>query len=245
MSNWKKIVIDDEITNYSVSDEGEVRNDNNNTLLKLGLQQGYLHVGLSINKKIKRMRVHRLVAIAFIPNPDNKPYVNHKDGNRQNNKVSNLEWNTPSENAQHAVATGLRSKTRGRAVIQYSLAGKEMITFVSATEAARELNLQQSKITLCCLRQRLTTGDFQWRYADDPNKDDIQPIIDRKSYHPGKKVAQLDENENILNIYPSFSQAAAAVNGSGSAIANVCNGKNIHHKGFKWKIVDEIVQEDE
>lgn len=245
MSNWKKIIIDNEVTNYSVSDIGEVRNDLTNTLLKLGLQQGYLHVGLTINKKVKRMRVHRLVAIAFIPNLENKPYVNHIDGNRQNNKVSNLEWCTPSENAQHAVKTGLRKKTTGRAVIQYSLDGKEMLTFVSATEAARELNLQQSKITSCCKRDRITTGDFQWRYADDPNKDDVKPITDRKGYHKAKRVAQLDDNDNILNIYKSFSQAAKAVNGTGSAIANVCNGINIHHKGFKWKIVDDIVQEDD
>ena len=244
MSNWKKIFIDDIETIYSVSDEGEVRNDEKGTLLKLGLQQGYLHVGLSLGHgQMKRMRVHRLVAQAFIPNPENKPYVNHIDGNRQNNNVNNLEWNTPKENAQHAVETGLRKNTRGRAVIQYSLAGEEMLTFVSATEAARELGLQQSKITSCCLRDRQTTGNFQWRYADDPNKDDVKPIIN-SNYHPGKKVAQMDDDGNILNIYPSFKQAADAVKGSGSAIANVCNGINIHHKGFRWKIVDEIVQED-
>ena len=172
--------------------------------MSLSLQQGYLHVGLTINKKVKQMRVHRLVAEAFIPNPENKPYVNHIDGDRKNNHITNLEWVTPAENAQHAVEAGLRKKTRARPVIQYSLDGRELLTFSSATAAARELNLQQSKITSCCKRDRMTTGDFQWRYADDPNKD-VQPITDRRSYHPGKKVAQMDDEGNILNIYPSYS----------------------------------------
>ena len=243
MSEWKKIIIDNKETNYSVSDKGEVRNDVTTLPMKLGLQQGYLHVGLAIGGKVKRMRVHRLVAQAFIPNPENKPYVNHIDGNRQNNCVENLEWNTPSENAQHAVATGLRTKTRGRPVVQYSLDGREMMTFVSATEAARELGLQQSKITACCLRDRHTTGDFQWRYLDDPKKDDVKNY--QAPLYYSKKVAQLDDDNNILKIFPSFRSAAEAVGGSATAIANVCNGKNIHHKGFKWQIVDEIVQEDE
>jgi len=60
-----------------------------------------------IEGKQKRMRVHRLVAETFINNPMNKPYVNHKDGNRINNNVINLEWVTPSENTQHAVNIGL------------------------------------------------------------------------------------------------------------------------------------------
>lgn len=240
--NGEKIIVDGKETNYSVSKSGKVRNDETQTLLSLSLQQGYCHVTLAIDKKGRRFRVHRLVATAFIPNPDNKPYVNHIDGNRSNNNVENLEWCTPSENTQHAIRTGLRKKTRARPIIQYSLSGEEMLTFNSATEAARELNLQQSKITACCQRERLSTGDFQWRYADNPIKD-IKPLIDRGGYKPSKKVAQMDDEGNIIQIFPSYTQAATAVDGSFSAIAKVCNGQNIHHKGFRWKIVDDIVQE--
>ena len=84
---WEKIIINGEKTNYSVSQTGEVRNDKTNKILSQRIQQGYKHVGLTINGKGKSCRVHRLVAQAFIPNPENKPYVNHIDGNRSNNNI--------------------------------------------------------------------------------------------------------------------------------------------------------------
>jgi len=75
---------------------------------------GYYRVGLSSNSKVKSVHIHRLVCEAFISNPESKKCVNHKDGNKQNNFASNLEWCTYSENMLHAVAAGLRGKTRKR-----------------------------------------------------------------------------------------------------------------------------------
>ena len=114
---WKII---EEHPNYKVSNLGRVRSlgfiMNNGhfrkgKILKLhdNTTRGYLRVNL--NGKWKR--VHRLVAQAFIPNPNNKPQVNHKDGNKLNNKVENLEWCTPSENLKHSFDIGLRKKQFG------------------------------------------------------------------------------------------------------------------------------------
>lgn len=75
--------------------------------------QGY--VVITLNRKM--LRVHRLIATAFIPNPNNLPEVNHKDGNKQNNEISNLEWVTRSENVQHAYQTGLAKNPGGRSVL--------------------------------------------------------------------------------------------------------------------------------
>lgn len=237
---WKKIFIDGLETDYSVSTEGIVRKDTTNYILTQSTQQDYKFVTLNVSGKQKRMRVHRLVAEAFIENPDNKPYVNHLNGIRSDNNIANLEWVTPSENTQHAVATGLFQSGRAKAVIQYSLDGVEMATFESASEAARQTGGSQSKITMCCRRQRQTANDYQWRYLDD-----IQDVTKvEKKFITGKKVAQCDEDGNVLNIYPSFKAAAAAVDGTSSAISRVCSGMNIRHKGYKWKLVDDIVQED-
>lgn len=237
---WKKFIYEGQETDYSVSTEGEVRKDTTNYILSQSSQQDYKFVGLIINGKQKRMRVHRMVALTFIDNPDNKPYVNHINGNRSDNNVENLEWVTPSENTQHAVDTGLFKSGRARAVIQYNLNGEQMATFESASEAARQTGGSQSKITMCCRRQRDSANDYQWRYYDDIQ--DVQKI--EKKFITGKKVAQCDEEGNILKIYPSFKEAARAVNGTSSAISRVCSGTNIRHKGYKWKLVEEIVQED-
>ena len=237
---WKKYFYENKETCYSISDSGEVRKDTTGYILSQSTQQDYKFVTLLIDGKQKRMRVHRLVAETFIKNPKNKPYVNHINGKKDDNNVENLEWVTPSENTQHAVKTGLFQNKRKKAVVQYNLDGEKMMIFESATEAARQTGGSQSKITMCCRRQRETDNDYQWRYADDIQ--DVKKV--QKKFITGKKVAQCDEEGNILNIYSSFKEAARAVDGTSSAISRVCSGTNIRHKGYKWKLVDEIVQED-
>lgn len=86
---------------------------------------GYLRVNLHKGGKPHFFNVHRLVALAFIPNPDNKPMVNHKDGNKINNDVSNLEWCTALENSKHATATGLHN-VRGENNVTSKLTEKQV-----------------------------------------------------------------------------------------------------------------------
>lgn len=235
---WKKIIIGEKETNYSVSNEGYVRNDTNNRILTNSLQQGYHHVGLTIDGKLRRFRVHRLVAIAFIGNPLNKPYVNHINGERNDNRVENLEWSTPSENTQHAFDTGLAKPTVTRKVVCYSLDGEKIASYESITTAAKATGSQDEKITSCCQGYRDSHNKYQWRYAEDEvdRLDKIEP----KTY--AKKVAQIKDGE-IIAIYESYREAARAVKGTSSAISRVISGtkQTKTHKGFEWKLVDEIV----
>lgn len=239
---WKKIIDKGIITDYSVSNTGEVRKDTNNYMMKPYIQNGYAHITLQINKKPKRFNIHRLVAIAFIPNPENKPYVNHIDGNRSNNHVNNLEWVTAAENTQHAVRTGLMQPTREKAVIQFGLDGNKIFEYKSIAEAARMTNSSTSKITICCQRQREQHNGFQWRYKDDCCEK-LQPIKEYRTKR--KKVAQIDvQTGEVVAVYESLQAAARAVNGSHSAISNIINhkGQTKTHKGFGWEVVDDIVQ---
>jgi DNA-binding transcriptional regulator YiaG len=97
------------IGNYDVLEDGTVLNSKTGRILAHALnQKGYPGVSLHINGKEKYFRVHRLVALKFIPNPENKPCVNHIDRNRLNCHVSNLEWVTHKENVQHSVRNGGR-----------------------------------------------------------------------------------------------------------------------------------------
>ena len=96
---WKKVGN----CHYSVSSLGRVRNDSTNKIKALRVDKhGYVRVDIYENGKPIRERMHRLVANTFIPNPDNKPQVNHKNGNKMDNAVSNLEWATAKENMEHA-----------------------------------------------------------------------------------------------------------------------------------------------
>lgn len=108
---WK-----DYIYNYQVSNLGNFRNKVNNRLLKQRVSEtGYYVICISLGSRNnkKTIRVHKAIAEAFIPNPENKPQVNHIDGNKLNNCVNNLEWVTASENIQHAFDNGLNKPKRG------------------------------------------------------------------------------------------------------------------------------------
>lgn len=114
IEEWKEIK---GFEDYHISNLGRVKSFKIYTegkILSLNMtKQGYYHVILYANKVEKGMKVHRLVATAFIPNPESKPQVNHIDGNKANNIVSNLEWNTASENQFHALGLGLSTSIKG------------------------------------------------------------------------------------------------------------------------------------
>lgn len=101
MEVWKDI--DGFDGKYQVSSWGRVRSANG-ILKPYKNKKGYLKVGLMRNGKSNKKRVNRLVALAFIPNPNDYPVVDHIDGNKENNSVSNLRWITDEENRKHAVA---------------------------------------------------------------------------------------------------------------------------------------------
>lgn len=105
MEEWR--VVDGTDGKHEVSNLGRVRNAENKRILKTQEKHGYRRINLRIDGKSTNCSVHRLVAIAFIPNPGNKPEVNHKDGVHDNNRVENLEWVTEEENRRHAVENGL------------------------------------------------------------------------------------------------------------------------------------------
>lgn len=104
MELWKQISSN---PNYEISNTGKIRRKKSIKEHSVTDKKGYLTTDLYSNGVRKSVRVHRVVAEEFIPNPDNKPEVNHKDGNKHNNNVDNLEWVTKKENCEHAWKHGL------------------------------------------------------------------------------------------------------------------------------------------
>lgn len=123
----------------------------------------YLLVNLRREGKNKVYQVHRLVAEAFLENKDDLPIVNHKDGNKSNNNVNNLEWCTYSHNNKHALENNLR-KPRGRNIIQLTLDNKIINEFISVSEAARITSINRGNISHCLNGRNDTAGGYLWRY---------------------------------------------------------------------------------
>ena len=157
---------------YQVSNFGRVKSIKfgKERILKLRTDKktGYLHVVLCKDGKTKAFTVHRLVAEAFLPNPHNYPCVNHKDENKQNNNVSNLEWcstlynntyGTRIERVAEKTTNGKLSKT----VLQYTLDGVFVREWESIAECGRN-GFNQGHVSACCQGKQKYHKDFIWKY---------------------------------------------------------------------------------
>lgn len=136
---------------------------------------GYLQVNLHKNGKQKNFFIHRLVAEAFIPNPDNLPYVNHKDEDKTNNLVSNIEWCTHEYNINYGTRNERASKTmsgvyntkKSKTVLQLRKNGSLVRVWPSASEVERQLQFNQGSISKCCLGERHSAYGYKWCYANN------------------------------------------------------------------------------
>ena len=154
---WKPI--DGANGQYEVSNMGNLRNSKTHRPVKgTPDKKGYLRFRPTINRKKKSFKVHRIVALAFIPNPENKPHVNHINGIKSDNRAENLEWVTCKENAEHAMKNGLwenvlhaseqTNNARKTPVIATNINTGEKIYFESVSSAERFLGSKQVSTVL-------------------------------------------------------------------------------------------------
>jgi hypothetical protein len=144
---------------YKASADGRISNLNGKILSPK--DDRYLRVCLSINKKETTQLVHRLIALSFIPNPNNLPAINHKNGIKHDNRVENLEWITHSDNHKHAYATGLKS-AKGEKNGQAKLTDEEVLeiknllntTNLTTIEIGKMFNISRQTISLIRTNKR-------------------------------------------------------------------------------------------
>ena len=160
----EKFIIINGFDHYAISNFGRIKNVRKNRILTPVLSQsGYLTYVFCQDGRKKGFRIHRLVALYFLDNPENKPYVNHKDGDKTNNNVNNLEWCTAQENQIHARSTGLINQEKP--VVAVNLESGEKNTFKSVSEAGAILQINKGTIVKVLKGRRKKVHNYTFYYV--------------------------------------------------------------------------------
>jgi len=174
MEKWHVI---NDFPNYSISNLGNVMNNKTNKMMKLNVKSGYYHVGLINNKNRSIFKVHRLVALAFINNPENKPEVNHKNKNKLDNLIDNLEWTTHKENMQHKSIGLIYKSNKNKPILRLNKNNNEVIEQYNSIEEAGIWS-SENKFTNNSHNGRNAIGNcvnglsnsaygFKWKYIEN------------------------------------------------------------------------------
>ena len=227
-----------------VSGKGNVTYLKKGRILKqyLNHNSGYLQVGVSIYGKRVTKLVHRLIAQAFIPNPEELPQINHKDSDRTNNNVSNLEWCTPKYNSQYREKYGVsRMEVAGKPIFAISLVTLEILHFSSQWEASQKLGVDRSSINMVIRGKRKQAGGF-WFKADDGNgieidKDKLNDIVDGMFFTGGIFAVNLNTSE--VSRFESQTEASRLLEIDNSTITKVTKGSRNQTGGFWFTNADD------
>ena len=170
--NWRDVVGYEGL--YKVSNLGNVKNCLSGRILKSSNDKdGYKLINFRKNGVYKTYKVHRIVAQAFIPNPQNLPFVNHKDENKANNRVSNLEFCTNYYNIHYGTCIEriskklINRKDLSKSVFQYDKNGNFITEYPSLMEATRKTGIDVGAICRVCQGKQKTAGNFVWKYKVD------------------------------------------------------------------------------
>ena len=240
---------------YEVSDQGRVRSLDRTVrganamsdsypinlkgcILKPGIaSRGYRQVILCRDGVKKHCGVHRLVAEAFIPNPDNLPQVNHKDENTSNNIVSNLEWCDTVYNINYGTGIDRRSRKCFKCIEQLTLDGQHVAYYESTAELERlsKGRYESAAISNAARGRSSCSYGYKWRYVE--KTDDMifttEPILPNKY----EAVEQLTLYGQHVSYYPDTTAAANAVGVTRDTIRKAIKGTIKTSKGYRWRYV--------
>ena len=186
MEKWKNVIIDGWIkTKYIINSKGVLKNKIDNHIIPQKNDKGYKRVTISakINGKTQyfTLSIHRIVATAFLPNPDKLPYVNHKDENKANNNVENLEWCTEAYNVNYGSGKDKNRISQQRPIT--CMFGDKKATYISAHKAAELCNCSWPSISEVVRGKKKRLYGSYWRRA---TKDEIKALNDK--YHIGDDI---------------------------------------------------------
>ncbi len=130
-------------------------------------KDGYLHVVLQKDRKSRYLTIHRIVADTFIDNPNNLPHVNHKNENKQDNRVENLEWCTEQYNCNYGTRNLRRAESQSKEVCQYDKDGNLIATYKNTKIASENTGIVRFNIINVCNNRRKVAGGYVWKYRKE------------------------------------------------------------------------------
>lgn len=217
---------------YTISQDGRVFSLLSNRYLTLNKDlHGYFKIGLKHREKVHSYAVHRIVAETYIPNPQNYEIVNHKDGNKLNNKVDNLEWCTYSQNSIHACDTGIREAYK-RPVIQYDLDKNKIEEFSSIKDASIKTCISTGPIGKCCRGEIENCRGFIFVFKEDESKIRLS--------NKNRRVIQIDPTtKETIGTFENVTEASDYAEVLPKFMIKCCRNADFVYKGYIWKYADD------
>ena len=242
---------------YQISDKGNVKSLERYIVMKNGKSRfypekilkhgknnrGYHKVELyTLDSKKTTHLIARLVAEAFIENPNNLPEVNHKDENKKNNFINNLEWCTEIYNSNYGTKGQRISDKNSLTTYQYSLNGELITIYKSTLEAQRITGFDRVSIQQCCTNSLKTSNGFVWSYKELSQEEVINIVKSKKWDNKPKEILQIDNNGIVINQYSSLHDIKRKTGFDSSYISNCCRNKCNKAYGYKWVYKDKYLE---
>lgn len=223
-------------TNHTITVDGVVTNSKTNKVKAQWIgKNGYLYVDIHEDGKTRKVAVHRLLALQYIPNPDNKRTVNHIDGNKLNNNLSNLEWNTDSENIQHAYDNNLNytanKKISNEAYIKIL---PRFFNGESLTEIVKDYDFSLTTLSTYIEDYVKSINQYDDFVAEKKRQQNTRAKIAKHETYKVKRINKNDPNDFI--IYNSLKDGMRALDKKSSGpISNVLAGRSKSAYGYFWE----------
>lgn len=223
---------------YSISTDGVVTKLTTGAILSTWTgANGYKHVDLRKDAQGYKISLHRLLAITFLPNLENKRTVNHIDGNKLNNVLNNLEWATDAENTQHAYDTGLQPYRRNYSLEEYMEMLEDFFLGESITSISKRVDQSLTQLSLH-LREAATASSVLDRYTTELARQKAERAKRTGASRRNTiNLQMLDiDTEEVLKTFTSVSEAKEYLDRKSSGpITNVISGRQKTAYGYKWK----------